>query len=108
MGVGRGSTCTALRDKCLADYEARLRQEVSGRLALLAGLAPSALRGTGHACVAYSGTDDRPVSPWARYQECTHRLTAHMQQLSHCGRYLGKVTAYADWGTRAAVLSNLG
>ncbi len=104
MGVGRGSTCTALRDKRLADYEARLRQEVLGRLALPAGLMPSALRGTGHGRVAYPGADDRPVSPWARHQECTQRLTAHMQQLSDCGRYLGKVTAYADWGTCAAVL----
>ncbi len=79
---------TVLQDQCLANYEARLRQEGSVSAVPTAMAGASVPRGAGHGLVAQPGIEGfcdplpmgEPASSWARHQEHAHKLSAYAKQ----------------------------
>ena len=96
--VDKSGTETALRDRRLANYEARLKQEEPVSPVPTAVVSASAPRSTEHYQLVYLGTgsaSDPPhigetASPWTRHQERAHRLSAHPEQLSAGDHYPGE------------------
>ncbi len=94
--VDKSGTKTALRDRHLANYEARLKQEGPVSPVLTAVVSASAPRSAEHDQMVHPGADSasnslragETVSPWTRHQERTHRLSARPEQPSAGGPYL--------------------
>ena len=100
--VDKSGTETALRDRRLANYEARLKQEGSVSPVQNAVASASAPRAVEHRQMVHPGTDSvsnplrvgEPVSPWTRHQERAHRLSACPEQPAEQsivgGRYMSE------------------
>ncbi len=96
--VDKSGLDTALRDRRLANYEAKLKQEEPVSPVLTAVVSASAPRSTEHYQMVYPGTGSasdplcigETVSPWTRHQECAHGLSAHPEQPSAGGHYPGE------------------
>ncbi len=96
--VDKNGTETALQDWRLANYEARLKQEGPVLLVLPDVVSASAPRSAEHSQMVHSGADGvsnplqvgEAVSPWTRHQERAHRLSAHPEQPSVGGHYIGE------------------
>ncbi len=90
----QNGTETALQDRCLANYEARLRQEGSASSVPNAVASASIPHGAEHSHMVHQGADSTSnpvrvgenVSPWTHHQERAHRLSAclHGRQRSMC------------------------
>ncbi len=93
--VDRGGIDTTLRDRRLANYEAKLKQEEPVSPAQTAVIGASAPRGAEHYQMVYPGTGSasdplrigETASPWTRHQERAHRLSARPEQPSAGGYY---------------------
>ncbi len=96
--VDKSGTETTLRDRRLANYEARLKQEGSVSLVPNAVAGASAPRRIEHSQMVHLGMDGasnplrvgETVSPWTRHQEHTHRLSACPEQPSVASHYMSK------------------
>ncbi len=94
----KSGTDTALRDRRLANYEAKLKQEEPVSPVPTAVVSASAPRGAEHYQMVYPGTGSasdplrvgKTASPWTRHQECAHRLSARPEQPSAGGHYMGE------------------
>ncbi len=96
--IDKSGTETALQDQCLANYEAKLRQE--GSLAPVSNAMASAniLHGAEYSQMVYPVVDStsntlrvgETVSTWTHHQERTHRLCACVEQPSVGSHYVSK------------------
>ena len=95
--VDKSGTDTALRDRRLANYEARLKQEGPVSLVPTAVVSASAPRNAEHGQMVHAGADGvsnslqvgEAVSPWTHHQERAHR-SARLGQPSAGGQYIGE------------------
>ena len=98
--VDKSGVETALRDRRLANYEARLKQEEPVSLVPTAVVSASAPHSTEHYQTVHPGAGGasnalrvgETVSPWKRHQERAHRLSARPEQPSAGGHYMGEGT----------------
>ncbi len=82
----------------MANYEARLRQESSISPVLNAVASASVPCGAEHSQMVNPGADSasnplrigEAVTPWTRHEERAHRLSAHPEQSSLGGHYMGE------------------
>ena len=98
--VDKSGIDTALQDRRLANYEAKLRQEELVSLVPTAVVSASTPHSAEHYQMGYPGTGSasdplhigETASPWTRHQECAHRLSARPEQLatSAGGHYQGE------------------
>ncbi len=96
--VDKSGTETALRDRRLANYEARLRQEGLVLPVLNAVASASNRCGADHSQMVHSGTDSasnplgvrETVIAWTHHQEHAHRLSACPEQPPVGGHYMGE------------------
>ncbi len=96
--VDKSETETALCDRRLANYEARLKQEGSVSRVPNVMASASAPRGAEHSQMDHPGADSasnpprvgESVSPWTRHREYAHRLSACPEQPSVGGHYMGE------------------
>ncbi len=96
--VDKSGIDTALRDRRLANYEARLKQEEPVSPIPTAVVSASAPRSAEHYQMAHPGAGSasdplrvgETVRPWTHHQERAHRLSARPEQPSAGGRYMGE------------------
>ncbi len=96
--IDKSGTETALRDRRLANYEARLKQEGPVSPVSTAVVSASAPRSAEHDQMVHPGADrasnplrvGEAVSSWTCHQECAHRLSACPEQPSVGGHYIGE------------------
>ncbi len=96
--VDKGGPDTALRDQCLANYEATLRQEGSVTPVPNSMASASIPCRTEHSQVVHPGADStcnplqigESVSPWTRHHERAHNLTAYVEQPPVGSHYVGE------------------
>ncbi len=96
--VDKSGTETALQDRRLANYEARLKQEEPASLVPMAVVSVSAPRSAEHGQMVHPGAGyvsnplrvGEAVNPWTRHQEHAHRLSACPEQPSAGGHYMGE------------------
>ncbi len=96
--VDKSGNETALQDQRLANYKARLKQEEPDSLVPTAVVSASAQHNAEHGQMVHPGAGGNSnclrvgeaVSPWIRHQERAHRLSAHREQPSAGGHYIGK------------------
>ncbi len=92
--VDKSGICTALQDRRLANYTAKLKQEEPVSPVPTAVVSASTPRSTEHYPMVYPGTGSasdplrigETVSPWERHQERAHRLSARPSQPSGGGQ----------------------
>ena len=88
--VDKSRSDTGLRDRRLANNEAKLKEEEPFLLVPTAVVSASALQSAEHYQMVYPGTGSisdplrigETVSPWTRHQEHAHRLSARPEQPS--------------------------
>ncbi len=104
--VDKSGTETALHDRHLANYEARLKQEGPVSQVLNAVVSASALRSVEQSQMVHPGAESasnplrvgEAVNPWTRHQEHAHRLSARPEQPSVGGHYMGEsVLRVSTW-----------
>ncbi len=96
--VDKSGVDTALRDQCLTNYEAKLKQEGVVSPVPTAVVSVSAPRSVEHYQMDYPGTGSasnplhigETASPWTRHQERAHRFSARPEQLSAGDYYPGE------------------
>ncbi len=96
--VDKSETETAFRDRRLANYEVRLKQEGSVSPVPNAVASANAQCGIEHGQMVHLGADSvsnplrvgETVSPWTHHQERTRRLSACPEQPSVGGHYMGE------------------